>query len=44
MVEIQEVGAKVKPRLGFSCCEVKGIVFIHNFSYNHLFLLKFISA
>jgi len=38
MVEIQ--GAKVKPKLGLCSFEVRGIMFIHNLSYNHFFYLN----
>jgi len=38
-VEIQRVGAKVKPRLGLCSIEVRGMVLIHNLSYNLFFYL-----
>jgi len=38
-VEIQEVGEKVKLRLGLCSNEVRGIVYIHNLSKNLFFYL-----
>jgi hypothetical protein len=38
-VEIQEGGAKVKPKLGLCSIEVRGIVYTHNLSYNLFFYL-----